>query len=309
MVAREMPGGVDNPLDAAAAITTELPSSSASGVKVEAPSSSAAASGFGSSVAESAAQLDADVDEEEEDYESEEGVSRSCRKQLGKLRTEWLASGSWPAETAAGGNAACVAALKTRAKYMTFAASPAPGAGKIGLSGGNYGPFMKLYCWGGGRISLVGLPDVPEDLGADSLKDDLTLNQGTMELVRAEEAIIREKDDSNLLNARGQLFHGFHRAAVRLLAPGQSFKVRDVTEFPRNQTTRTITTEPGDLELTLYLQAIDMGRYPISHLMRLQRERTMWSASDSLEEVEDEATVKRTWSGFAGDWFGSGLFG
>ena len=68
---------------------------------------------------------------------------------------------------------------------------------------------------------------------------------------------------------------------MRLLAPEQSFEVRNVED---RQRTVTVTTKPGDLELTLYIQ--NGARYTITHLMRMQRQSTLEVRDGALVEYE-----------------------
>ena len=186
LVAQEEPGGADAPLDVSSSVYSASPP-----VKLELAAGDASANPAEPTRSvgdEPATAFDANAARAEADeYSDGEGslnsedegpqVRLSCWNQLINLRMEWLERKCWPAEMAHGGNAACVAALERRAKYITFAAAPAPGDDRIGLSGGTYGPDMRLFCWGGGRISLVGIADVhpSEDCSGECLKDDLTI--------------------------------------------------------------------------------------------------------------------------------------
>ena len=112
-------------------------------------------------------------------------------------------------------------------------------------------------------------------------------------------------DDSGFVNAIGQGFDGFYGAVVRLLAPEQSFEVRNVED---RQRTMTVTTKPGDLELTLYIE--NGARYTITHLMRMQRQSTLEVRDGALVETEtadpeevDEDTIRDRWKGIGEDWF------
>jgi len=211
-----------------------------------------------------------------------------------------------------GGNAACVAALERRAKYITFAAAPTSDDDQIGLSRGEYGPDMRLFCWGGGRISLVGVADVnpSEDGIGECIKVDLTIAGDGFNGVELHPTDSTDEepvfgDDSGFVNAIGQGFDGFYGAVVRLLAPEQSFEVRNVED---RQRTMTVTTKPGDLELTLYIE--NGARYTITHLMRMQRRSTLEVRDGALVEHEtadpeeiDEDTVRDLWKGIGEDWF------
>jgi len=291
--------------------------------------------------------------------QEDDKVAQLCYEQYKSARKKWLAAGVWPKipmddalelmgmrvprPCSEPWRQRMHAALNRRSTYFAIAASPVYGA-QLGFSSGDYGPNLTMFCWGGGKVSVVGLMDtLNEDVQgrfqamfSDSIKEDfiLSLVHHEAELRQADTPILREPGHKmpsggfiNLSNGR-QAFYGCHGGMLNCIADiekeqdilssqanvhsseareqacEQSFAVRD----PVGGSRMGKTTREGDLELTLYMSSIDLEIYPVSYVMRP-------NASDQCEpfepdrEPEPEADAANTWKGYGDAWFSTGVLG
>ena len=219
---------------------------------------------------------------------------------LVKMRSDWKQDGLWPVVVEK--RSTCTAALRRRGAYRTVAVSPAPmSSSPRACTTGPCGPDMLLYCWGDGKASIVGFPDEPSEEGGDSTKADLQLHNATATLHIADLGIFSadRRYGNHLVNGSGQLFRGIHGASVSMVQAGQSFPVRVYEDGYDDPPMATVTTQPGDLEVVVYLSTIWGGSgCGIAYLMRKRD-----------NEDEDEEAVMRRFKGLADDWSSSGNFG
>ena len=219
--------------------------------------------------------------------------------ELRQQRRSWSAA-AWPQKFE--GREACAAAFQSRAVFHTCAVCPGLQQ-PSGMSTGPVGPDLILHTWGENKASLAGFPDEPvPGLGGDSTKCDLLLQEPTCTLHPHRGGVFSSdgKFGNKVLDNADRLYDGVRGASVRAVAPGQKFDVRDVTRgYEGSRPRKSVVTQKGDLELTLYLSAHSGGEaYGIVYVMRRR-----------AEGMASKKEVARRFEGLGRQWLKSGAFG
>ena len=220
------------------------------------------------------------------------------------MREAWEETGAWPAHVDS--KAACIAALRGRRVYHTVASSPEEFNASdqlehaLGSTTGRCGPEMILYCWGGGNASMVGFPNLPDvEQGVDSIKADLELHKDTATLHLAQLGVFSAdaRYGNKMVDSTGpgMVFNGFHGASVRMLEAEQTFNAKNFEHcYPAVGAPPeiTVTTQPGDLEVVLYLGSKGCG-YARLYLMRQMSKYNESKMSRKAKILEDEQCYKQ----------------